>query len=214
MTTTATYAARMPVLQTAIATLLLAIGGHQVAAAQDLSQAARWQFRIATGSLNPTGIQRGALKRAPVIAAQLSRAISPVFAVTGTFGWARSRDLATTDASKLDIFTADLGIDAHAPVQRISGTLSFVPMVGIGAGMRNYNHRDLSGDATTMLGGYLAAGGEVGIGRVGLLIQVRDYLTNFTPLIAGGRSAVRNDIMLLGSLSLKRHSKDAMGAAR
>ncbi|MEI2719712.1 MAG: hypothetical protein V9E87_06165 [Gemmatimonadales bacterium] len=62
----------------------------------------------------------------------------------------------------------------------------------------------LAVDETTTLGGYVAAGGELGIGRVGVRLEVRDYLTNFTPLIAGGRSTVRNEVMLLGALRLKR----------
>lgn len=188
--------------RTLVGAFLLSIGTATAAAAQ--VDAPRWQFRIATGSYVPTGDLRAEVKRAPVIAAQLSRAISPAFAVTGTLGWARSRDLATTDATKLDILTADLGLEATAGTHQISKMFSFTPMVGVGTGMRHYNHRNLAVDATTTLGGYLAAGGEIGIGRVGLRLEVRDYLTNFTPLIAGGRSAVRNDVMLLGALRIKR----------
>lgn len=164
----------------------------------------RWQFRIASGSLLPTGAQRDAVKRAPMIAAQLSRGITPAIAVVSTIGWARSRDLATLDAARLDIFSADLGLEATASTRQIGKTFSFTPIIGLGSGMRYYHHRHLAADATTTLGGYVAAGGEVGIGRVGVRLEVRDYLTNFTPLIAGGRSAVRNDVMLLGALRLKR----------
>ena len=166
--------------------------------------APRWQFRVASGSLLPTGAQREAVKRAPMIAAQLSRGITPAIAVVSTIGWARSRDLATLDAARLDIFSADLGLEATASTRQISKTFSFTPIIGLGSGMRYYHHRHLAADATTTLGGYVAAGGEVGIGRVGVRLEVRDYLTNFTPLIAGGRSAVRNDVMLLGALRLKR----------
>ena len=166
--------------------------------------APRWQFRIASGSLLPTGAQRDAVKRAPMIAAQLSRGITPAIAVVSTIGWARSRDLATLDAARLDIFSADLGLEATASTRQISKTFSFTPIIGLGSGMRYYHHRHLAADATTTLGGYVAAGGEVGIGRVGVRLEVRDYLTNFTPLIAGGRSTVRNDVMLLGALRLKR----------
>lgn len=164
----------------------------------------RWQFRLANGSLLPTGAQRDALKRAPVLAAQLSRTLAPTLAVVGTFGWARSRDLATVDATKLDIFSADLGLEATASTRQLSKTFSFTPLVGLGSGVRYYNHRHLAVDETTTLGGYVAAGGELGIGRVGVRLEVRDYLTNFTPLIAGGRSSVRNEVMLLGALRIKR----------
>lgn len=185
-----------------VAALLLTAVTAQAARAQD--GAPSWQFRLANGSLVPTGAQRDALKRAPVLAAQLSRILTPTLAVVGTFGWARSRDLATVDATKLDIFSADLGIEATGSTRRISNTFSFTPLVGLGSGVRSYHHRNLAVDETTTLGGYLAAGGEVGIGRVGVRLEVRDYLTNFTPLIAGGRSSVRNEVMLLGALRLKR----------
>ncbi|MBL0178547.1 MAG: hypothetical protein IPP98_05390 [Gemmatimonadetes bacterium] len=188
--------------RTLTAVLLLTVAAARPARAQE--EVPRWQFRIASGSLLPTGAQRDAVKRAPMIAAQLSRGITPAIAVVSTIGWARSRDLATIDAARLDIFSADLGLEATASTRQISKTFSFTPIIGLGSGMRYYHHRHLAADATTTLGGYVAAGGEVGIGRVGVRLEVRDYLTNFTPLIAGGRSAVRNDVMLLGALRLKR----------
>ena len=188
--------------RTLAAVLLLTVAAARPVRAQE--EVPRWQFRLANGSLVPTGAQRDALKRAPVLAAQLSRTLTPTLAVVGTFGWARSRDLATVDATKLDIFSADLGIEATASTQRISNTFSFTPLVGLGSGVRYYNHRHLAVDETTTLGGYVAAGGELGIGRVGVRLEVRDYLTNFTPLIAGGRSTVRNEVMLLGALRIKR----------
>ena len=186
-----------------IGALLLTLGAAQTGRAQEA--APRWQLRVATGSLVPTGAQRADVKRAPVIAAQLARAVTRSLAVVGTFGWARSRDLATPDATKLDILTADLGLEATASTRRISNTFSFTPLVGLGSGVRSYSHRNLSVDETTTLGGYVAAGGELGIGRVGVRLEVRDYLTNFTPLITGGRSSVRNEVMLLGALRIKRH---------
>lgn len=188
--------------RTLTAVLLLTVAAARPARAQE--EVPRWQFRIASGSLLPTGAQRDAVKRAPMIAAQLSRGITPAIAVVSTIGWARSRDLATLDAARLDIFSADLGLEATASTRQIGKTFSFTPIIGLGSGMRYYHHRHLAADATTTLGGYVAAGGEVGIGRVGVRLEVRDYLTNFTPLIAGGRSAVRNDVMLLGALRLKR----------
>ena len=188
--------------RTLTAVLLLTVAAARTARAQE--EVPRWQFRIASGSLLPTGAQRDAVKRAPMIAAQLSRGITPAIAVVSTIGWARSRDLATLDAARLDIFSADLGLEATASTRQISKTFSFTPIIGLGSGMRYYHHRHLAADATTTLGGYVAAGGEVGIGRVGVRLEVRDYLTNFTPLIAGGRSTVRNDVMLLGALRLKR----------
>jgi|CXWL01.1.fsa_nt_gi hypothetical protein len=193
---------RTAATRTLVGALLLSISTATAAPAQ--VEAPRWQFRIATGSYVPAGDLRAEVKRAPVIAAQISRSITPSIAVVSTVGWARSRDLATVDATRLDILSADLGLEAQASTRRISTTFSFTPIVGLGSGIRYYNHRHLAVDETTALGGYLAAGGEVGIGRVGVRLEVRDYLTNFTPLIAGGRSSVRNDFMLLGALRIKR----------
>src|SRR5581483_5017461 len=73
-----------------------------------------WEFVVNSGTLIPTGAQGNAIKRGGVSAAQLTYVIRPMFAITSTAGWARSKDIATADNPKLDVFTYDVGAEVRA----------------------------------------------------------------------------------------------------
>jgi len=79
---------------------------------------------------------------------------------------------------------------------------------GIGGGARSYNYRKLDVDATNNLAGYVAAGGELGIRRVAVRIEARDYATGFKPLVGGGRSEARNDIVIMGAIRFNRRAAE------
>jgi hypothetical protein len=162
-----------------------------------------WELRVTSGALVPTGYQRNSLKDAQLTAAQVSWLVRPSLAVTGTFAWARSRDLATVNAPKLDVFSSDLGVEARAGEWFGDRAVTFNPFVGFGAGARSYNYRKLDMDATHNLAGYGAIGGEVGIKRVGLRLEVRDYATSFRPLVGAGKSDARNDLVITLGLRFK-----------
>ena len=151
----------------------------------------------ASGALIPTGSERTALKDAPLSTVQASYVMHSRFAVTTMFGWARSRDLATVNTPKLDVFTYDVGAEVRAPQMNASESVSFMPFAGLGGGARSYNYRKLDVDATHNLAGYAAAGGELGMGRVHLRLEVRDYVAGFKPLNGVGASATRNDVVAL-----------------
>jgi hypothetical protein len=160
-------------------------------------QAGAWELRFTSGAFIPTGNQRNFLKDANVSAAQLSWVVRPSVAVTGTFGWARSRDLRSVDTPKLDVFTSDLGVEARPAQWFADRAVTFSPFIGFGAGSRSYNYRNLNVDATNNLAGYAAVGGELGIGRVGLRLEARDYATGFKPLVGAGKSDTRNDVVIM-----------------
>ena len=163
-----------------------------------------WELRFTSGSLMPTGDLRADLRSADLSAAQLSWRVRPSLAITGTFGWARSRDLSTSGAPKLDVFTSDIGIEA-SPARWQAGTrTTLTPFVGLGAGARSYNHRSLDIDATHNLAAYAAAGGEIGFRRFGLRLEARDYVTGFKPLAGAGTSELRNDVVVMLGLRIGR----------
>ncbi|MEO7083078.1 MAG: hypothetical protein ABI442_07725 [Gemmatimonadaceae bacterium] len=88
--------------------------GARVAMAQARADSARtWEVRATSGGFIPTGVARNTLKDAQLSAIQVSWLVRPLFALTGTFGWARSRDLRTTDHPKLDVFSYDVGAEAR-----------------------------------------------------------------------------------------------------
>ncbi len=67
---------------------------------------------MASGAFVGVGDQRQALKDAQVTSLQISRLVRPQLAITGTFAWARSRDLGSVGAPKLDVFSSDIGLEA------------------------------------------------------------------------------------------------------
>ncbi|MDB4878494.1 MAG: hypothetical protein JWM41_4940 [Gemmatimonadetes bacterium] len=183
---------------------LLVSSPHTSAAQTQAPQASAWEFRVTSGAFVPTGNQRHFLKDAQVTAAQISWVVRPSLAITGTFGWARSRDVASVDTPKLDVFTSDLGIEAR-PIQWFADrAVTFSPFAGFGAGARSYNYRALNVDATNNLAGYGTVGGELGMGRVGLRLEVRDYATGFKPLVGGGKSDTRNDVVMMVGLRFNK----------
>jgi len=163
----------------------------------------RWQFIVNSGAVVPIGAQRDAIRHGKVTAAQLSYVVQQGLAVTASFGWARTRDLASANDPRLDMFTYDVGVEARANRWLDGGTLSFSPFAGIGGGGRSYNHRSLDVDATHNLAGYASAGGELGLGsRVKLRFEARDYLTGFKPF-SDGSTGPRNDLALMVGLRLR-----------
>jgi hypothetical protein len=163
-----------------------------------------WELRFTSGALVPTGNQRNSLKDAQISAAQVSWLVRPSLAVTGTFGWARSRDLMSVDTPKLDVFTSDLGVEARPAQWFAECAATFSPFVGLGVGARSYNYRNLDVDATNNLAGYGTVGGELGIGRVGLRLEARNYVTGFKPLVGAGKSESRNDVVIMAGLRFDR----------
>lgn len=186
-------------------TALIITATHTSAQTQDVpADEPHWEFIVNSGALVPTGAQRGAIKRGKATAAQLSYVVQERFAVLASFGWVRTRDVASDDDPKVDMFTYDVGAEVRANRWLDGGTLSFSPFAGIGAGGRSYNYRSLDLDATHNLAGYASAGGELGIGgRVKLRLEARDYITGFKPLHGGGAVDTRNDVTVMVGLKVR-----------
>lgn len=190
---------------TAVCTLAsLLVATHVAGAQADAPQDRRWEIRVASGAFVPIGDFRNTLKNGEVTAVQLSWVIRPSLAITGTFGWARSRDISSIDAPKLDVFTSDIGVEARGRQWFANHAVTFSPFIGLGAGAQSYNYRSLDVDATHNVAGYGAVGGEIGAGRVGLRLELRDYASEFKPLVGVGHAGTRNNVVLMAALRLKR----------
>lgn len=161
-----------------------------------------FEVRVPSGHFIGTGDQRGQLKNANATAVQLSWLVRPQLAVTGTFSWARSRDLAAGNAPKLDVFTSDLGLEVRTATHQGPARLDFSGFAGLGAGARSYNHRSLDVAATHNIAGYAAVGGAARLGRVGVRLEARDYATGFRPLVGRGTSTLRNDVVVMVAITL------------
>lgn len=191
------------VVLAAVATCTLAASNLSGQTAEPPSQAtsrkpARWELLVPSGALMPTGAQRDAIRSANITAVQLSYVARPAVAITSTFGWARSRDVALSDAPKLDVFTYDLGAELRAPRWK----KGFTPFVGAGAGGRSYNHRKLDVEATHNLAAYGSVGGDLAIKRIAVRVEARDYVAGFKPLNGAGASRTGNDVVVMAGLRL------------
>ena len=159
-----------------------------------------WEFLVSSGAVVPTGRERDAIKRGNLTAAQLSWVVRPALAVIATAGWARSRDIATAGDPKLDVFTYDLGAELRAKRWSARDAITFSPFAGVGAGGRSYNYRSLDLDATHNVSAYGSAGGELGIRRVRVRVEARDYVAGFKPLDGQGPARTGNDVVVMAGL--------------
>jgi hypothetical protein len=190
-----------------IAAAALLAGTVTILPAQEVASARHgWSLRLPTGAFIGTGSQRSSVHDADLSALQLSHPITSAIALTGTFAWARSSDIATVDRPKLDVFQTDLGLETCNHTWFSSAPLSFDSFAGVGGGMRSYNYRKLDVDASNNLAGYVAAGGELGIRRVAVRIEARDYLTGFKPLTGIGKSESRNDVVVMAAFRFNRRA--------
>ena len=191
------------VRRVSLATAMLAALAAPGAAARAQGAAAGFEFRPFVGAYVPTGEQRDLLKDAVLLGAQASWLVRPALAITGTFGWAPSKDRISSGDQTLDIYQYDVGAELRAVSWLAGGTWDFTPFVGFGAGGRTYDYRDLDVDASTNFAGYGALGGDVGVGAVALRVEVRNYVSRFKPLIGGGGGETRNDIGVAAGLSYR-----------
>jgi len=189
----------------AVGTLGMLLSSARALAAQTPApKPTTWELRFTSGAFVPTGNQRNFLKDAQLSAAQLSWVVRRSVAITGTFAWARSRDLTSTDAPKLDVFMSDLGVEARPAEWFLDRAVTFTPFAGVGAGARSYNYRKLDVDAAHNFAAYATVGGELGMGRVGLRLEARDYASGFKPLVGAGTSDTRNDVVITAGLRFNR----------
>ncbi|MCC7054283.1 MAG: hypothetical protein IT355_13535 [Gemmatimonadaceae bacterium] len=191
----------------ALAAALAATASSSIAQGAPAQPVERSRFEciVSSGGLLPTGDQRDALKRANMTLAQASFAVWPNLAVTASMGWARSRDIATTGAPKLDVFTYDVGAELRADRWLSGRALTFTPFAGGGAGGRSYNYRSLDVDASHNLAAYGSAGGELGYRRIRFRVEARDYVSGFTPLTGTGTAARRNDVSVMAGFRITTH---------
>lgn len=189
------------VIAAAIGTTLAAsLSAQATDPAPSNAKADRWELLVPSGALMPTGQQRAAIRSGNLSAVQLTYVVRPAIAITSMFGWARSRDIATSGRPKLDVFTYDAGVELRAPASK-KGVTTFA---GAGVGGRSYNHRKLDVDATHNLSAYASAGGELGIRRLRVRIEARDYVSGFKSLAGGGKSRTGNDVVVMAGLRWTR----------
>ena len=165
----------------------------------------RGEFRVTGGAFVPAGTQGDYMKNAHYTAVQGAWLVRPAVAITATIGWARSRSLLIADTPKLDVLSADVGLEYRTPVIG-AGTVSFSPFVGAGVGARSYDSRARNVSSARELAGYAAVGGELGVGRVGLRLEARGYAAGANALASGATSGRVHDVVMMIGLRFNRHT--------
>lgn len=160
----------------------------------------RWEFVVSSGRMIPTGRQRQSLEPGGLRVAQLSRIVGPSLAVTAALGWADTRNLEAPGDNRLDIGSADIGAELRGPRWGAARAVSFRPFAGLGAGTRRYDHRHLPIDVAYAGAAYGAAGGELGVRRIRLRLEARDYVTGRPPFSGGGPADARSDLALVAGV--------------
>src|SRR5205823_6118477 len=179
-----------------ILVLTLLLAGAKLLA-QDTPGSSRGVFRPIVGAYVPTGDQRDCLKDAVLVGAQAAWNANANLSVTGSFGWAPSKDKITPGDQTVDAFQYDVGLELRPSTPTLALT---TPFIGGGIGGRTYSYRGYSVDSKTNFDGYGALGFDVISGPIDIRVEGRDYVSRFQPLTGGGDTKTRNDLALFAGL--------------
>ncbi len=152
------------------------------------------------GAFVGTGDQRDLLDDSVLTGLTATYEVTPYVAVVGAFGWSPTQVKGLRQ--DLDLFQYDLGVQGQYPVALMDGW-TLKPFLGVGAGARTYNFRDLDVDAETDFAGYVAAGANVEHGPLALGLTARDYVTAYDGLAGEADQTARNDLGLFASVSVR-----------
>ncbi len=160
-----------------------------------------FELLVPSGTVVPTGAQGDDMSRGNLTAVQLSFGLRPDLVLTSTVGWTRTTPRRLGPEARLHVFTYDAGVEYRAPRRASDRRVNLKPFTGVGLGARTHHYRDANIATSSTLAAYASAGGELGIAKVRLRLEVRDYLTWGRPLGTGPRAA-RNDAAVLAGLRL------------
>ena len=183
------------------ATLLVAAVASE-SGAQSISTG-RFELRPLVGAYLPTGDHRDLLSDAITIGAQAGYAITENVSLVATFGGTSSSDRQIPLDDDLDLFSYDIGAELTKSFPVGSGTMTFSPFIGLGAGGRMYDYRNRETDPETDFAGYGAIGGQLRLSTIGIRIEARDYMSAFQGLTGEmTERTARNDVSIFTALSL------------
>jgi len=164
-----------------------------------------WEFYGSGGWLIPTGKQKESIKGADMTALIVSYVPQPGFGLTGTFGWARSHALQYPGDPKLDVFTADVGMEARSGRFQLSPAWRIAPFAAIGVGARSYNVPSSNAKPTYNPSAYVSLGSELAWHDLRIRFELRDHVSRFKSTTGDGKASLRNDLAILIGL---RFAKD------
>ena len=172
------------------------------AAAQSI-RAGRLEVRPLVGAYLPTGDHGEILSEAITIGVQGGYAITEHVSFVATFGFTGSGDKRIPLDDNLDLFSYDIGAELTRSFPVGDGGMTLSPFVGVGAGGRTYDYRDLTTDSESNFAGYASIGGQLRMKTIGVRLEARDYVSSFKGLTGEmTERTARNDISIFTALSL------------
>lgn len=139
------------------------------------------ELRPFLGAYFPMGTHADLLKTGSLVGFQLALRANRYVAVVGTAAWLPNGDRTASVDQAVDLYQYDVG--AEAGMSRSLGTGAVVrPFLGLGLGGRTFGYRDREPDPQHNIATYGAAGGQVQMGRLGLRVEARGYITGFKGL--------------------------------
>ena len=189
-----------------VATLAVVLAGlmtlsDSAAAQSSVATKPGFELLVPSGTVVPTGAQEDDVKRANLTAVQLSYGLRPDLVLTSTVGWARTTPLGLGPQAKLDLFMYDAGVEYRLARRTSDRRINFKPFAGGGIGARTHSYRHADVATTHNMATYASVGGEIGLTRVRVRLEVRDYLMWVTPVGTSGTTR-RNDVAVLAGLRL------------
>jgi hypothetical protein len=156
------------------------------------------------GAYVPAGKQHQLLDGGIALGAELALEFARGAHAVAGFTWVPTEQRGLDTGGRVEMAQFDLGAEWLSPGRRqVQRRLN--PLVGAGVGIRAYRSRDTDAPSQANLGAYGALGGELGLGRVALRLEGRDYLTAFRGLDGRAATSLRTDAAI--ALGLAYHSR-------
>ena len=188
--------------------LILGVAAPSATASAQLRSLDRYnmgfEIRPVFGSFLPAGNAKASLASSSLGGLQMSLAVNRHVALSVTVTVAPTTDLSAPATPGLDVVMYDLGGEWRFNGWKRGGTSFFTPFVGAGLGSLAYEYSDSTSTSVSNRDGYLAVGGEIGVGLIGIRLEGRDYLSHVSAVASPTAGKTRqNDITVALGLAFR-----------
>jgi hypothetical protein len=164
--------------------------------------APRWEFITSSGRFVPVGSERSHLAAADQSTATITHLVTPNFGLTASVGCGRSRERLTRDRTRTNVFTYGVGAEWRADARFVRKAVFLRPLAGAGVGLRSYDPRGISDDATHGGAALVAVGAEAGVRRLRVRLELRECVADAA--LTQGSNRTRKDLAVLVGPRLER----------
>jgi hypothetical protein len=150
------------------------------------------EVRPFVGAYVPAGRQHQLLTNAVALGAQVAMEFGHGTHAVASFTWIPTEQRGVATSNRIEMAQFDLGAEWLSPGRRRLQE-RFNPLLGAGLGVRAYRSRDVDTPSQANLAAYGSLGGELALGRFGVRLEGRDYLTLFRGLGGQDATSLRSD---------------------